>query len=110
MAPSSAQARANAHRQWAHCPDRSARTSHGTAAFLARFETQVDPDGLLAPAERAKRAESAKRAYFTDLALRSAASRRKNAEQRSARVAASGPGPVRVVPHAKDQGSAREVA
>ena len=37
------------------------------AAFLARFDREVDPDGILPPAERARRAEYAKRAYMLRL-------------------------------------------
>lgn len=44
-------------------------TAPAHAAFLARFEAQVDPDGLLDPAERQRRAEYAKADYFTRLAL-----------------------------------------
>jgi hypothetical protein len=51
-------------------------TVSGRAAFLARFEVEVDPDGTLAPAERRRRAEHARRAYFTRLALASANARR----------------------------------
>ena len=50
---------------------RAART-----AFLARFEAEVDPDGALDPEERRRRAEHARRAYFTRLALASAKARR----------------------------------
>jgi hypothetical protein len=45
-------------------------TKAGTAAFLARFEREVDPDGTLPPAERLRRAEYARRAYMTSLAGR----------------------------------------
>ena len=51
-------------------------TANGRAAFLARFEAEVDPDGTLAPKERRRRAEHARRAYFTRLALASAKARR----------------------------------
>jgi hypothetical protein len=44
-------------------------TANGRAAFLARFEHQVDPDRVLHPAERRRRAEHARRAYFTRLSL-----------------------------------------
>ncbi|CAN5898656.1 hypothetical protein BH23ACT5_BH23ACT5_10360 [soil metagenome] len=44
---------------------------------MARFEDQVDPDRVLLPAERARRAEHAKKAYFTRLALKSAQARGK---------------------------------
>jgi hypothetical protein len=63
-------ARIAAHTSWALTPDREVRTRPARAAFLARFERQVDPDNLLAPQERHLRAESAKRAYFQGLALR----------------------------------------
>ncbi len=48
----------------------------GRASFLARFEAEVDPDGLLPAVERRRRAVFARRAYFTELALRSARARR----------------------------------
>jgi hypothetical protein len=51
-------------------------TANGRAAFLARFDREVDPQGRLEPDERRRRAEQARRAYFTRLALASAKSRR----------------------------------
>ena len=44
-------------------------------AFLARFEVVVDPDRSLSKPERDRRAEQAKKAYFTDLARRSSKAR-----------------------------------
>jgi len=67
-----------AHESWAQTVDRSARTAPARAALLAKFETQVDPDGKLLPAERAVRAEHARKAHFARLALKSAQSRRKS--------------------------------
>jgi hypothetical protein len=52
-------------------------TRAGREAFLTRFDHEVDPEGTLPEAERRRRAEAAKRAYFTALALRSARSRRR---------------------------------
>lgn len=72
-------ARLAAHESWAKTHDRAARTANARAAALDRFERQVDPDGTLPPAERAIRAEHARKAYFTRLALRSAQARRKKA-------------------------------
>jgi len=46
-------------------------------AFNRRFERVVDPGGVLPEAERARRAEAAKRAHFQRMALRSAQARRK---------------------------------
>ncbi len=51
-------------------------SASGRAAFLARFESEVDPDGRLDPAERRRRAEHARRAYFTRLAVASVQARR----------------------------------
>lgn len=54
---------------------RHARTDGATAtqaarsAFLGRFERQVDPNGLLDPAERTRRAELAKREHFQRMAF-----------------------------------------
>jgi hypothetical protein len=47
------------------------------AAFNEAFIDQVDPDRVLPEAERAKRAEAARRAYFLGLAAKSAESRRR---------------------------------
>ncbi|MDX3662381.1 hypothetical protein PV646_34185 [Streptomyces sp. ID05-26A] len=69
--------RIGAHISWANTPDRAARTAPAVRAAMARFEKQVDPDGVLAPEERAKRAANARTAYFTRLALKSHAARRK---------------------------------
>ena len=56
-----------------HAQHDSRETSRrGREAFMARFEREVDPEGALGPAERARRAECAKRAHFLRLALRSA--------------------------------------
>lgn len=56
--------------------DAKAVTAKARAVFLDRFEREVDPDGELDAAERARRAEHAKRAYFTRLAMKSAQARR----------------------------------
>lgn len=61
----------------------SRRDAHETTAaarraFLDRFERQVDPEGTLPEAERRRRADAAKKAYFTKLALRSAQARRRS--------------------------------
>lgn len=75
FSPGSPLARAAAHSSWAKTPDRTARTEKARAAAMARFERQVDPGGVLPPAERRKRADSAKKAYFLTLAAKSAAVR-----------------------------------
>lgn len=45
-------------------------TAAGTAAFLRKFEVQVDPNSQLPPAERARRAEHARKQYMAKLALK----------------------------------------
>lgn len=69
-------ARSAAYQSWATTPDRAGRTASARAAFLDRFEAQVDPDGLLPEAQRRQRAEAARKAHFLDLAAKSAAARR----------------------------------
>lgn len=70
-------ARMAAHVSWARTADPSARTAPARAAMVARFEREVDPDGVLPEAERRRRAESARSAYFTGLALKSSRARKK---------------------------------
>ncbi len=73
---------AGAHISWAATIDRSARTAPARAALMDRFERQVDPDGVLDPAERARRAEHARQAHMKRMALASVPSRRKAKEAR----------------------------
>jgi hypothetical protein len=51
-------------------------TAKARAAFLAKFEQQADPDGVLSPEERERRAEHLRSAHFARLALASAKARR----------------------------------
>ena len=53
-------------------------TANGRKAFLDRFETQVDPDGVLPVEERRRRADAALRAHMTRLAMK----RRKGRKER----------------------------
>lgn len=55
-------------------------TKAGTAAFLRRFEIEVNPDGTLPPEESARRAEFARRAHMARLALRSSRARPRKAK------------------------------
>lgn len=68
-----------AHISWAQTEDRTARTARAREAFSERFEREVDPDGVLTPAERAKRAEHARKAYFKRLSLKSSQARQRRA-------------------------------
>lgn len=59
-----------ANTRWAFEPDRAKATRPGTSAFLAKFEALVDPDGVLSPEERAKRARNALSAHMTRIRSR----------------------------------------
>jgi hypothetical protein len=71
--------RIGAHASWANTVDRTARTEPGRRAMLEKFEDEVDPNRELPVAERARRAEHARKAYFQRLALKSARARRRRA-------------------------------
>lgn len=62
--------------------DPAEMTAAARATFLGRFELEVDPDMRLAPADRARRAEAARKAYFARLALRSAEVRQSRSAKR----------------------------
>jgi hypothetical protein len=51
--------------------DPRAMTAAARSGADARFERLVDPDGTLAPAERARRAAAARQAHFASMLLRS---------------------------------------
>jgi hypothetical protein len=55
----------------------------GRVAFMQRFVDQVDPGRTLPETERQKRAEAARRAYFTALAYRSSVARSRRSERRA---------------------------
>lgn len=65
-----------AYSRWAHEPDRTAATAKARQAFDDRFLREVDPHGELPYAERHKRADAARKAYFAKLARASAQARR----------------------------------
>jgi hypothetical protein len=56
--------------------DPAESTAKARAAFLDRFDREADPDGVLPPEERRRRAEHLRSAYFARLALASAKARR----------------------------------
>jgi hypothetical protein len=84
----SLRARIAAHSLHAKVTDPAAHTAPARRAFADRFEREVDPDGTLEPGERARRAEHARKAYFSRLALKSAKVRAGKAQaRRTARAA-----------------------
>ncbi len=66
-------ARIAAHEQ--HAQGRT-NTAPARDAFLEGFKEAVDPDGVLEPDERARRAKHALKAHMARLALKSAQARR----------------------------------
>lgn len=52
-------------------------TKAARAAFVSKFERDVDPDGILPVEERLRRADMARKAHYTRLALKSAEARRR---------------------------------
>ena len=66
-----------AHLSWATTTDRSARTRNARAAFEDKFLKRVDPDLKLDPVQREAAAASLRKAYYLDLALKSAEARRR---------------------------------
>ena len=61
-----------AHESWARTADRSARTAPARRAMMARFEKLVDPDGVYPEDVRERMAESARKAHYRRMALKSA--------------------------------------
>ena len=72
MSPEQRRLRAQlaANSRWAREPDRAKQTQAGRAAALAKYEAEVDPDGLLTPQERARRAQQMQRAHMQRIALK----------------------------------------
>lgn len=56
--------------------DSKLTTAAARAAFMERFENEVDPERVLPEAERQRRAEQAKKAYFAALAFKSSRARK----------------------------------
>lgn len=72
----SLQMRLASHLSWANTNDRTKRTAPGRRAADDRFAKQVDPNNELPAEVRALRADSARRAFFAAIALKSHQSRK----------------------------------
>lgn len=70
-------ARIAAAERWARTADRAAATAPARRGLAARFEREADPDGVLGPEERARRADLLMRAHMLRMARRSARARRR---------------------------------
>lgn len=71
----SMRARIAAHARWSK-EDPKPNAQRGQAGLLARFEREVDPEGVLPEKERRRRAKSARRAHMGRLALASSKKRK----------------------------------
>lgn len=65
-----------AYARWKNCEDRRAATDPARRLSEGRWEREVDPDGVLAPEERARRAEFAMKEHMVRMAFNSAKARR----------------------------------
>jgi hypothetical protein len=63
------------HVRWKNTPSAEA-SEQARERDTTRFEKEVDPEGILEPRERARRAEHARSAYYTKLAYASLRARR----------------------------------
>lgn len=68
-----------ANESWAKTTDRAARTRAARQGLEAKFEREVDPEGVMTAADRAKAVANLRRAHYQRLALKSAAARRQKA-------------------------------
>lgn len=69
-------ARAAAHTRWAKTADTTAALAPARKGLEAKFEREADPEGVLPPEERRRRAAHLRTAHMQRLALRSAQVRR----------------------------------
>jgi hypothetical protein len=82
----SQQSRAASHIRWAKESDPTAATAPARKGFDARFERQLDEWGITDPADRARRIGHLRKAYFADLARKSAVTRRTAGEATKAKT------------------------
>lgn len=75
-------ARLAAHTRWANAgpEERQKQAQIASRGLLAKFEREVDPDGVLEPTDRLARAKSARSAYMARLALQRSRKSRGNAD------------------------------
>lgn len=78
-----------ANTRWSR-EDPAVNAVRAQAGLTARFEREVDPDGTLPPAERARRVEAARKAHFQRLALKSAQARQRNRDKAGPAEAVAG--------------------
>ena len=72
-----------ANERWGRCVDRTAATQKARQAAEDRFLTLADPDGVLSPAERERRANNLRKAHYQRMAMKSAAARKAKSRSRA---------------------------
>lgn len=74
-----------AQTRWLKETDRTAAAKRGMDGLLAKFEREVDPEGVLSSAERRARALAARKLHMTRLALASSKARKAAGEKPKSR-------------------------
>jgi hypothetical protein len=74
-------ARIAAAERWGRTVDRQAATEPARRGMRAKFEREADPDGVLSPDERARRADQLLHAHMLRMALASARKRSRRASR-----------------------------
>lgn len=64
------------HVRWSREPDRKAATAPARKGLEAKWIAEIDPDGVLSPAELERRLRSARSAHMRRMSLASAKARR----------------------------------
>jgi hypothetical protein len=62
--------------RWGRCDDRSAATLPARKGLRAKFACEIDPDGILAPAELERRVDHLVKAHMLRMSLAAKAARR----------------------------------
>jgi transcriptional regulator with XRE-family HTH domain len=75
----------------------SARGRRAYDALLAKFEREIDPDGVLDPAERSRRAEQARKEHFTRIGRSGGAARAKSRRPERPPSTSEAPAPTATV-------------
>ena len=79
--------RIGGYAKYAKTDDWTAATAAARKAERDRYDKLVDPDGVLPPEIRRKKAEAARREHYSRMGLASAKARRERAEARKAKAA-----------------------
>lgn len=76
----SMRSRLGAHAKWAQTEDRTAATEKLRRGFIEKLEREVDPDGSMDPAKRARLVENKRKEHYARMSLASSRARAKRRE------------------------------